>query len=390
MKFICPLENCTGCMSCATTCVHNAISVVEDELGFLRPVIDENRCVDCGACRRVCPELNRVEMRFPIACFAAAISDRSHSNDFAFGGVASTIARHFIEKGGIVVACCGNVITDIHHKIIRNIEELPNIAGSKYVQSRISPNLLLEIKNELIKGSEVLFIGAGCQTAGIKNLFSKRFNNLTIIDLVCHGVPSQKMLNDNIEYYKGLYPSLDISSIRFREKKDGIISYGWYAKTTGDKPTDIFVPWRKDAYMAAFLEHLSLRACCSLCRYAFSARATDITLCDFWGLGNDSVLKDRNGVSAVLINTEKGKTLFNSLSGLDIEQREVGEAVRGVGRLQTPSPYNPMTNTFRTLYSKEGLQKAVSVTAFAKFKRERIKSIPLLGGCLRIMARILR
>lgn len=375
---------------CAAICSRNAITVKEDDYGFLRPTINEELCVDCGACRRICPELNRVEMCFPSSCFAAAISETSFSHVYASGGVASALCRYFLQIGGIVVASCGNDIRNVCHRIIRTPDNLCWIYGSRYVQSRISPKLLEEIKIELNKGTEVLFIGTGCQTAGVKNLFSKKYSNLTLVDLVCHGVPSQRMLNDNIDYYTKLYPGFEPSSVHFREKENGIISYGWYAKINADRPKSIAVPWKKDPYMAAFLDHISLRPCCSDCRYAFSARATDITLCDFWGLGKDSRLRNRNGVSAVLINTPKGEALFKNLSDLDVEQREVGEAIRGVGRLQVPSPYNPMTNRFRLIFKENGFHKAVSETTFAKFKREQIKSNPLMAFCVSLFRRIMK
>lgn len=381
MKPICPVENCTGCMSCASVCTHDAIEIKEDAYGFLRPSIVEDKCTDCGACRRVCPELNRVRMQFPLACYAAAVSDQEKSSKYASGGVASSIASYVISQGGVVAASCGNDIFNVEHRLLRSVGELPAISGSRYVQSKITPELISEIRKELKSGRTVAFIGTGCQTAGMRNLFSARYDSLVLIDLVCHGVPSQKMLNDNIRHYQSQFPAFDPQTVSFREKHDGKITYGWFAEIESGK--NIAVPWRKDAYMAAFLDHLSLRPCCTQCRYAFSARATDLTLSDFWGLGNNSVLHGRNGVSAVLVNTEKGRELFSAIKELDIEKREIEEAIRGVGRLQTPSPANPQTQRFNEIYLAQGLQQAASKTVFAKFRREKIKSIPLIGYIIR-------
>lgn len=383
MKPVCPVENCTGCMSCSSVCSHDAIEIKEDAFGFLRPSIVEDRCTDCGACRRVCPELNRARMQFPLACYAAATSEQDKSSLYASGGVASSIARYVITHGGVVAACCGDDIFNVEHRLLRSVEELPAIRGSRYVQSRITSRLISEIRKELKSGRAVAFIGTGCQTAGMRNLFSARHDNFILIDLVCHGVPSQRMLSDNIRHYENRIPGFDPQTVHFREKHDGRITYGWFAGNGNGKK--IAVPWRKDAYMAAFLDHLSLRPCCTSCRYAFSARATDLTLSDFWGLGSDSALHGRNGVSAVLVNTDKGRELFSSLEGLDIEKREIVEAIRGVGRLQTPSPANPQTQRFNELYLKQGLHQAASKTVFAKFRRERIKNIPGVNFLIRII-----
>lgn len=378
---ICPPDNCTGCMACSSVCKQGAISISTDVAGFNRPSIDAQKCVSCNACRRLCPELKRVSMHFPVRCYAAAVTDQTKSTEYASGGIASSIARAILRRGGVVVACCGKDIFNVCHRIIRHEEDLQYIAGSKYVQSRISPELFYEMKEVMESGSELLFIGTGCQTAGVKNAFAKYSDKLILVDLVCHGVPSQQMLNDNIAYYQRLDRYFIPQSVHFREKEHGNIIYGWFADTADGKK--VAIPWKKDAYMIAFLDSLSIRPCCSQCRYAFSARATDITLSDFWGLGRDSALYGRNGVSAVLVNTDNGHILFNSLIDIDKEQREVAEAVIGVGRLQTPSPSNQLSAKFFALYQRIGFQRAVEATTMTKFRRERLKKIPVFGRLFR-------
>lgn len=46
---------CCGCTACYAICPKNAISMQPDEEGFLYPMINENSCVRCGSCLRVCP-----------------------------------------------------------------------------------------------------------------------------------------------------------------------------------------------------------------------------------------------------------------------------------------------------------------------------------------------
>lgn len=367
-------------MACSSACHHGAIQSSEDEFGFIHPKIDEHKCINCNACRRVCPELNRVEMRFPLKCYACSVKDQSNSCKFASGGAASILAQYILDQGGVVVACSGEDIQNVHHKIYRKEDKLAGFAGSKYVQSYISPELLVEVRQLLKNGILVAMFGTGCQTAGFKNAFRTCSDNLVLVDLVCHGVPSQQMLNDNISYYESKYPTYRPQSVHFREKNKGNITYGWYGNDSDHK---IAVSWRKDAYMAAFLDCLSIRPSCSECRYAFSGRATDITLSDFWGLGADCSLYGQNGVSAVLINTQKGLEILQALKNLNIEEREVGEAIKGVGRLQTPSPHNPLSEKFFELYVKEGFHKAVEKTTFAKFKRERVLALPIIGTLIR-------
>lgn len=48
-------EECCGCTACFAICPKSDISMVEDEEGFEYPQIDEEKCVRCYMCLKVCP-----------------------------------------------------------------------------------------------------------------------------------------------------------------------------------------------------------------------------------------------------------------------------------------------------------------------------------------------
>ena len=52
------IKNCTGCTACKSICPVNAISMLEDEEGFLQPIIDKSLCTNCGLCAKICPVEN--------------------------------------------------------------------------------------------------------------------------------------------------------------------------------------------------------------------------------------------------------------------------------------------------------------------------------------------
>ena len=48
-------EDCCGCGACSSICSRHAITMVEDNEGFLYPKVNDDRCVQCKRCISVCP-----------------------------------------------------------------------------------------------------------------------------------------------------------------------------------------------------------------------------------------------------------------------------------------------------------------------------------------------
>lgn len=380
LKCICNLEDCTGCMACINVCTHNAIIIETNDLGFKYPFIDSDICVSCGLCYKVCPSLNIRTKSFPLSCYAITVKNEEERLECASGGAATALSKIALGKGSVVVGCSCEDMMHVKHIIVAKENELYKLQGSKYVQSEITNTLFREIRKILISGRKVLFIGTGCQVAGLQNFLIKPYDNLITVDLVCHGVPSQQMLCDNMQCYKGIEPN----SIKFRiktSKPNGVaIRYGWSSTIhTDDKKKEIFVPSQKDPYMAAFLDLLTFRECCYRCKYAYSARQSDLTICDFWGLGkiNPSKMKAESGVNAILINSEKGQRIFDDTKHLlNIEVRELQEAIEGNNQLKTPSKKNPLRAKFEKLYVEKGFKYAVEHTTMQNSKIRRILLIP--------------
>lgn len=369
-KPICPKDRCSGCIACYASCTHGAIEIKRDELGFEYPMINKDKCVGCNLCYRTCPELNPRTLIFPQKAYAAA-TDKEIIKEVASGGAATAIATQVIKNGGIVVGSSGEDIHNVKHIIVRKESELHLLMGSKYVQSKIEKDLLIEVRKELLAGTYVCFFGTGCQTAGLQNFLRKEYENLLTVDLVCHGVPSQQLLNQNI----ALYRDIDLKAIRFRNKeltKKGIcnIEYGFnYRNKLNGK--EKFIPYYKDPYMSAFISRVSLRPSCSDCRYAYSSRQSDLTIADFWGLSPKCSLTHNLGVSLLLVNNKKGLAfLINSDLNLKLEERPISEAVRGNGQLKAPAPVPSGVSNFISLYRRYGLKIAANKLSMKHLKRK--------------------
>lgn len=51
-------SECCGCTACYAICPKNAITMEMDSEGFVYPEIDEDVCIDCELCLKVCPYKN--------------------------------------------------------------------------------------------------------------------------------------------------------------------------------------------------------------------------------------------------------------------------------------------------------------------------------------------
>ena len=386
MKTICPEELCTGCLACLNSCTHNAIEITTDICGFRYPSINQYICVDCGLCQLSCPVIHPQEKNFPQSCYAVTVNTEKELATCASGGAATALSRYVLQQGGIVYGCSNVEMRHVKHIRITKEEDLPLLKGSKYVQSDIGLNYRL-VKKDLQQGLRVLFVGTPCQVAGLKSYLRKDYPNLITADLVCHGVPSQQLLNDNIDRYNRKYKEVNEESIHFREKilskkanqtQSAKIEYGWFFGKNQPYSTKVAIKYYKDPYMFGFIQGLFFRNNCYKCPYAYAVRVGDFTLSDFWGLGKDSSMEVGKGTSAVLINTEKAKAIFEELKkDILYEQREVQEAIMGNGQLQHPSRKHLRYEMFRKLYPKIGLEKSVKVCLKKDLVKIRIKDTVL-------------
>ena len=119
-----------GCLSCVNSCTHQAIEFEKDVCGFRYPIIDQEKCVDCGLCGFVCPVNHPPEKYFPKECYAVTVKSERELFSCASGGAATAIARHVLNTGGVVYGCSGMDIRHVRHVRISRMEELDFLKGS--------------------------------------------------------------------------------------------------------------------------------------------------------------------------------------------------------------------------------------------------------------------
>lgn len=301
---------CTGCAACQLLCPCGAIQMRPDKEGFVFPVVEVSRCVECGLCERRCPvRIDRKRDATPM-CYAAKSDDDRLVLESSSGGLFSEFALSVLGRGGSVfgAAYVGEDF-DVKHIAVESVEDLCKLRGSKYVQSEIG-EAYRRVKEVLECGRAALFSGTPCQIAGLKAYLGKDYDKLLMVEVICHGVPSPQLFNELKREMTERHGTLVAMS--FRDKSEGWSSRavtGWYA--SGEKIRE-----RGDLndYFKAFIAHLTLRHSCEDCQFNDGKSEADVTLGDFWGV--ESVLPELNdstGVSAVILHTEKGMAEFERL-----------------------------------------------------------------------------
>lgn len=347
---ICEKEKCTGCFACVNSCPKKCIEMTEDEIGHIYPVINDKICIDCGICHKSCPINSKPSKVQPKKVLAAYILDSEEHKTSTSGGVAAGFSKHFIEKGGIVYGASSKIKNGISHIRVDNFEDLKLLKGSKYVQSHINNTFALA-QEDLKAGKPVLFTGTPCQIAGLRGYLKKDYENLLTVDLICHGVPPQKLLFEHLKKYTDAE-----TTVSFRETD------GFFLKLE-DKNKQ--VRYRKkasrDLYFSGFNKNLFLRDSCYNCDYAQINRCSDITIGDFWGLGKKIPFDNKTsmGISVVLPNTLKGVEFWNGVSNrFFFEERYLDEAISGNHNLNMPTVKNKKYSRFIRIYLSRGFKKA--------------------------------
>jgi coenzyme F420-reducing hydrogenase beta subunit len=325
---LCPENDCTGCGACAAACSQNAISMTFDAEGFPRPQINYDKCVGCNACRRICPVINPLAKESDGEVYAAWALDPKIRRHSSSGGLFTVLARRILRDGGCVVGASLNGETGfVNHVIVQSEDELCKLQGSKYVQSCIEAQVLKTVIGELKKGRKVLFSGTPCQVAGVTNLAKRHAENLFTIDIVCHGVPSPT-------FFARVHKDI-------KDSTKGFISYNF--RELDSWSTNANVDYEKNGqvenrpiqglhsfYLDAFLKGLMHRPNCFHCKYSTTNRVGDITLADFWGIGNVAWEDVKDGCSMVSVNTPKGEVLFGSItSDIFFDKRDITETING-------------------------------------------------------------
>ena len=360
-------EECCGCGACSNACPKDAITMEADNCGFFYPFIHKENCIQCGKCKKVCAYQHK-HMECENQCVKAVVAkEETMRKKSASGGAFAGIAQKFLEAGGVVYGCAMQDTTkglSPMHIRIDQVEDLGRLQSSKYAHSYLG-DTYCKVEEDLKAGRKVLFSGTGCQAGALRGFLNgKQYDNLFIIDLICHGVPSTAILQGYqrmVERKK----HIRIREMNFRDKR-----YGWGEKGTitgcdcKGKEKKIYFDNYNSSFYNLYLKAGFYRANCYTCRYANLDRAGDITVGDFWGIGQrhpkyleeaGGNWKVEQGISCLLVNTQQGKKLLKQYGdALDVQESSMEDVTFKNKMLLRPSAYNPQRTKILELYQNGG------------------------------------
>lgn len=344
----------------------------KNKYGNLIPYVNTDECINCNLCKRTCPVNNPLKLHMPQNVYAAYAIDKNIHKESASGGIATVLSANFLKEGGIVYGCVMNHGLTCRHTRIDSVNDLYKLQKSKYVHSHIN-YVFKDIKDRLQDGINVLFIGTPCQVAGLRSFLGNTdHSNLYCIDLICHGVPSWNTLYQSMALETGIN-NFDNYTLSFRDRD------GFEIKIKDDAGNILYRRNLKNSlYYNGFMEGYIYRENCYECPYATSMRVGDITLGDFWGLGNKVPFNEKinNGVNVVLVNTSKGQKLFRDVSPfINQWKRSLEEAVDGNGQLRHPTNNSKEHKRFIRYSAKYGVKYAMLICNPTKTIKLKIREV---------------
>ena len=308
-------SDCCGCGACSDVCPKDAISMVEDETGFTYPVINEDLCINCGVCENNCIFTEKIaDSSYDCKYYAVSSKDEEVVRNSSSGGFFTLMAQEILSRDGVVYGVAYDEAFRVVHQKAQTMEQAKAFRTSKYVQS---DNLILynSVHQDLEMGKTVLVTGTPCQIAGIKKALSHRridCSNLYTCDNICHGVSSPMTFRDYMESLK-----------KYVSDDDRITSINMRAKKKPNSNTVLQICTQKQgairevcdySYYRFFLNRIALRPSCFNCRFTSYSRSGDLSVADFWNGSDSSFSFDtRWGVNEVLINSPKGRQLFDAV-----------------------------------------------------------------------------
>ena len=374
-------KECCGCAACVDVCPKDAISMREDQETFRYPVVDHDKCVNCGLCEKVCP-LNFSDFQScnSVDSYVGKYKSEKVVYNSSSGGAFTALYQTLIRAGYVVYGAQYFDHLKVAHGRAETEQACEKFRKSKYVQSD-TEGCFQSVEHDLREGKSVCFSGVSCQCAAlISYLDTRKVNrdNLVTVNTLCHGVPSQSIFDRYIEeeekkeaarmlLFQFRNKEADRDKVDSRTASVKFSNGHRYIRTRGN-----------DSFLRGYYFRLFYRPSCAVCHFARKERLTDITIADAWGIEKiKPEYKAGEGLSLILFNTEKSQEYLNSVESLmDLEKIPPAWALTSQDVFSTPTVMHKNRDKFFELWQKKSFRKAVFSCTPTNIKQKLWTLIP--------------
>lgn len=337
------LRPCTGCGICASVCGKNAITIHLDKYGYYKPVINENKCVECSLCKKSCYKYdeNLIQSDKHKECYAAVNKNAKQLMASSSGGISRVLMEECIAKGYKIMGCAYDTNKNIAVSIVAStIDDLDKFYGSKYFQSLTTEGFDTVLKDKT--DQKYAIFGTPCQIYGFSqtNKYKCHPDKYLLVDIFCHGCPSMMLWKSYLAYTMDITGCETYDKVTFRSKTHAwhefCFDFFFNSKQYSSKKS-------KDPFYDIFFGMDMMNDACYNCNSRSTMAYGDIRLGDYWGEKYDT---DTKGVSAVVLKSSKGVDFFNAIKGkLNIEKATLDNILIGQS-YGKPHTYNENRRAF--------------------------------------------
>ena len=281
--------------------------------------------------------------------YAGRIKDRDVLHYCSSGGAFTALSDVYLNGGGAVLCSGYNYSThQTEFRLVLTSADRDSCRGSMYMQS-CALDSWYQAEKWLVSNPDkkLIFFGVGCQGAAFLEYCNRKGirHRVTIVDIICHGVPSPMIWK---KYVESFGKEKNLSDINFRDKRTGWNKSIGIAKVNGKEVS--LSKWRQ-----AYSKRVMLRPCCAFCPYTAIERKTDITIGDFWHLEKSMPeFFDDMGTSVFLVHTEKGLALFEDIKD-KLDWRESNTEDCWQLNLEKPTDHAETREEFWKNYHRKGI-----------------------------------
>lgn len=314
---------CTGCTTCVSVCPVHALAVQTTRYGAYVPVLDPQRCTQCGLCRKVCPAANEnfhtlnefvfgsipqdMLLGHQQGCYLGYAADEQIRWQATSGGLVTALLLHLFDRHRIDGALLTRMAADDPLRaepfIARSAEDVRSAIGSKYLPVPLNQLLRTVIEEP----GRYAVVGLPCHLHGIRR--AEMYLPILKERLVYHfGLVCSRTMNSSgwrlVLDKMGVDPN-EVRELKFRGEgwPGGMISY----LRNGERR---FLPMLNTWWAEIFGAWYFSQSYCLLCPDVWAEYA-DLSFADAYL--PEVLSSDKKGTSIVMARTPQGQHLLEEV-----------------------------------------------------------------------------